>query len=153
MKRKTTKRKSQNKKLRKTIFNKYFGKCAYCGTDIKIDNFQIDHIFPKFLSHRQPDLSPDRIDNLNPSCRKCNNFKAGEMLEVFRRELSLQLSRLERNPQFDRVLRFGQIKITETPIVFYFEKLEELSDWGDKVHVCPPASANQIRKTLGIKEK
>lgn len=110
-----------NKEKRKSVFDKCKGHCAYCGCEITIKNFQVDHIWPQHLSHRHKDLDPDRLENLNPSCRKCNKFKTGMRLEEFRSELQLQVERLRKVSQFDRALRYGQVKITESPIVFYFE--------------------------------
>jgi len=110
------------KQLRQKIFEKYGGCCAYCGCEITIRNFQIDHIWPQHLEHWEPDLDKNRIENLNPACRKCNNFKHGWKLEEFRKEVQKQVSRIRKNSQFDRCLRYNQIKITESPIVFYFEK-------------------------------
>lgn len=45
------------------------------------------------------------------------------MLEDFRHELSRQVTRLHRYAQFQRALRYGQVEITEKPIVFYFERI------------------------------
>jgi len=109
---------------REAIYKKYDGHCAYCGVEIDIREMQVDHFWPQFLAYYQPDLDNNRPWNLMPSCRKCNNFKSGMRPEVFRKQLELQVTRLRKNAQFDRALRFGQIEITERPIVFYFEKQE-----------------------------
>lgn len=107
---------------REKVLNKYGGRCAYCGCEITLKNFQVDHIHPKCRSHFKPDLDENRFENLNPACRKCNKFKDAFLLEEFRREISCQVSRLlERNAQFNRALKYNQLKITESPIVFYFE--------------------------------
>ena len=106
------------------VYNKYNGHCAYCGREITYKQMQVDHFWPQFLAHFQPDKHNDRIDNLMPACAKCNNHKHGMRPEVWRKELALQVKRLKKNTQFDRALRFGQIKIAEKPITFYFE-LEE----------------------------
>lgn len=106
---------------REAVYKRYDGHCAYCGIEIDITEMQVDHFWPQFLAHFQPDLDKDRPENLMPSCRKCNNFKGGMRPEMFRKELELQTSRLKKNAQFDRAFRFGQVEITENPIVFYFE--------------------------------
>ena len=111
-----------DKKTRIEIYNKFNGHCAYCGTEIPYKQMQVDHYWPKFLTHFQSNLDNDRFENLMPSCQKCNSFKGGMRPEEFRHELGEQITRLKKYAQFDRVLRFGQIKITEKPIVFYFEK-------------------------------
>ena len=109
---------------REAIYNRFDGHCAYCGIEIDIKDMQVDHFWPQFLAHFQPDLDNNRPGNLMPSCRKCNNFKGGMRPEDFRNELALQVSRLRKNAQFDRALRFSQIEITESPIIFYFEVCE-----------------------------
>ncbi len=116
---------------RQKIFNKYGGHCAYCGRKITIKSFQVDHIWPKQLSHWKKESDPNREENLNPSCRKCNLHKRGWRLDnpdfpsnSWRYELSQQIDRLRKNAQFDRALRFGQVIIAETPITFYYEKID-----------------------------
>lgn len=108
---------------RQRIYQKFKGRCAYCGRPIQFNEMQVDHYWPKFLAHFEPDLDNNREENLMPSCRKCNNFKGGMRPEEFREELGFQVQRLRKNAQFDRALRFGQITIEEKPIVFYFEKV------------------------------
>ena len=108
---------------RRKVYNKFTGHCAYCGRKIDFNKMQIDHYWPQFLSHLEPELDKDRFDNLMPSCAKCNNHKHGMRPEAWRGELGKQMSRLQNNAQFDRALRFGQIEITECPIVFYFEMI------------------------------
>jgi len=109
---------------REEIFAKCGGRCAYCGCEITVKNFQVDHVLPKSRAHFERELDNDRTDNLLPTCRKCNNFKGPYRLEEYRRELSLQVTRLRKNAQFDRALRFGQVSINESPIVFHFEKCQ-----------------------------
>jgi hypothetical protein len=107
---------------RQKVYERFNGHCAYCGKEIEFKQMQVDHFWPQFLAHLQPDLDNNRPGNLMPSCRKCNNFKGGLRPEDFRKELSKQVERLRKNSQFDRALRFGQIETAESPIVFYFEK-------------------------------
>ena len=108
---------------RKAVYLKYDGHCDYCGRDIKFKQMQVDHYWPKVLAQHQPGMDNNRPENLMPSCQKCNIHKHGWDPELYRRELSLQVTRLRKNAQFDKALIFGQIEITEKPIVFYFENL------------------------------
>ena len=110
------------KELREKIYQKYSGHCSYCGKEIEYKDMQVDHYFPQQLKHWLGDVDINFYENLMPSCRQCNNHKHGMRIEEWRSELSLQVKRLRKNAQFDRALRFGQIKITESNIVFYFEK-------------------------------
>ncbi|MCG8208334.1 HNH endonuclease [Tenacibaculum finnmarkense] len=126
---------NKNKELRDAIFKKYNGKCAYCGDDLK--KMQVDHIIPQrnflesvingkdipiFLKHlNENDLN--HIDNLNPSCATCNNFKDTFSLTAFRRELGNQLNRAKKySSNFRFALKYGQVKETPTEIIFYFER-------------------------------
>lgn len=86
-------------------------------------SFQVDHLIPRYYNRLglvEQDVV-ESIDNLVPACAKCNNFKGAMTIEEFRSELQQQVSRLYKNAQFCRALRFKQIQLTETPIVFYFE--------------------------------
>jgi hypothetical protein len=109
---------------RHKIFDKFNGHCAYCGVKMDLKKMNKDHYWPKRLAYLEPLVDPDREDNLMPSCRECNIHKHAMRPEVWRKELERQVSMLLKNAQFKRALRFGQIQITEKPIVFYFEKKE-----------------------------
>lgn len=111
------------------IISKYGNKCAYCGCDITIDKFQIDHIVPKRSFHPAlhggNGLTLDHIDNLNPTCCSCNNYKSGNPLEVFRSEIEQQIVRLRRDrPTFRLAERYGLITCTPVKVEFYFEKFQ-----------------------------
>jgi len=105
------------------IYNKYQGHCAYCGRKITFKQMQVDHYWPKYLAHFQPGQKNHRPDNLMPSCQKCNIHKHRMKPEEWRLELARQVTMLRKNAQFNRALIFGQIEITEKPIIFYFEQL------------------------------
>lgn len=106
---------------RRKVYQKYGGRCAYCGKEITIKQMQVDHYWPQARKHMQRGLDNNRPDNLMPSCAKCNSHKGVWRPETWRRELALQVTRLRKYAQFDRALRFGQVEIAESPIVFYFE--------------------------------
>jgi hypothetical protein len=117
---------------RQAVFEKYNGHCAYCGEEITLKTMQVDHVWPKRLAHWQKDLDPNREENLNPACRKCNNFKHGFVLNSnddfqfadFRHNIEMQVARLRRFSQFDRAVRYGLISITNKPVQFYFERIK-----------------------------
>jgi len=108
---------------REKIFKKFDGRCAYCGIQLEITHMQVDHFWPRCLEHQRHDGCNNKIDNLMPSCQKCNIHKGGNRPENWRSELGRQVTMLKKNAQFCRALRFGQIELTEQPIVFYFERL------------------------------
>lgn len=122
-----------NKKTRQQIFEKYHGHCAYCGVEIDLKSMQVDHIRSKYISNfshqiEMAEYNLDDVRNLNPSCRRCNNFKAEMGIERFRSELQKQVKRGRKySVNFRMAEKFGQIKITESPILFYFEKRHEFA--------------------------
>lgn len=118
-------KRSLYKAKRAKVHNKYKGRCAYCGREIAYKDMQVDHYWPQFLAHHEPDQDNNRIDNLMPACRPCNIHKHGMRPEMWRSELAFQVKRLRKNAQFDRALRFGQVTINIQPIVFYFETYEK----------------------------
>ena len=103
-------------KIREQVHQKYGGRCAYCGHEITQRKMQVDHLWPKV------DGGTDDFENLNPSCRYCNNYKLFWSLQQFRAKLADQV-RLGRDHSvnFRLAERYEQIAITPKPIVFYFE--------------------------------
>ncbi len=121
------------KEKRLLIFNKYNGKCAYCGIDLDFNLFHVDHIIPKRRGDTQDYLNKyskgiikgkDNLDNLNPSCCSCNSSKSTFTLDQWRNEINLKYNRLIRyDSTFKLLVRFKIIKKNEKEILFYFETL------------------------------
>ena len=117
------------KEERLIVFNKYNGKCAYCGCELS-KSFHVDHIKPAFHNWSDEDiklhLKQDRglnvIENYNPSCPRCNRWKSTWSIEQFRTEISKQIERLKRDsPQFRMALDYGIITETNSQVKFYYE--------------------------------
>ena len=110
---------------RKQVHEKYNGRCAYCGEKIHFKDMQVDHIIPKARFHqfaKRVEYDIDDIQNLNPTCRVCNNWKGGWLLEEFRHEISEQVNRLRKySAQFRLAERYRRIVELETSVQFYFE--------------------------------
>lgn len=66
-----------SKKIREQVFNKYGGRCAYCGCELS-DKWQVDHAISKqywfYVNSSDPKFVDD-IDNLMPACTPCNHYK------------------------------------------------------------------------------
>lgn len=122
---------------RQKIFDKYGGRCAYCGCELK-GKWQADHLIPRafFKSHvmgqytipaHLKHLGPqdcDHIDNMMPACCSCNNFKSTFHLELFRSEIQMQISRFRKyHPTFRLAERYGLVQETGVGVTFYFETL------------------------------
>lgn len=127
-------RKLSDKKVRLEVYNKYNGRCAYCGCEIKLTNFHIDHIKPKlrYLKGNTDSISPyektiigfDEIDNYNPSCGSCNASKGSHSLEEWKNHLRNKTNQLRKSSsEYRAALRFGLIKETGRDVVFYFETI------------------------------
>ena len=117
------------KKERQVVFNKYGGKCAYCGCELQ-QGWHIDHIEPAYHNwsdedvkrHLKQDRGENTIENYNPSCPRCNRWKGTWSIEQFRNEISLQIERLERDSAPFRMARdYGLIKTSEIEVKFYYE--------------------------------
>lgn len=120
------------KELRQRVFEKYGGKCAYCGCDLTIDKMQMDHIIPKFRGDTDASLErsgiirgTDDYDNLMPSCGPCNKRKSTFSIEEFRKQLEACYDRMMLyNANFRQMVRYGQIKKEFNNYEFYFEKID-----------------------------
>lgn len=70
--------------------------------------------------------SANCLENLFPACAPCNLLKTTYSLEMFRKQISLQVERARKSSMnFRTAERFGQISIVEKPIVFWFEQYSE----------------------------
>lgn len=110
------KRKSIPTKVRKRVYEKYGGRCAYCGEPIEYKEMQLDHMEPLAKG------GADNEANYMPACRTCNHYKSTLTVEQFREQIGLLTKRLtERVYIYKLALRHGCITENNAPIVFYFE--------------------------------
>ncbi len=125
---------------RNLIFEKYGGKCAYCGCELE-KGWHIDEIEPVRRNHKwnsekrlyeinkdNPIMHPERmrIDNQNPSCASCNIQKNSFTIEQFRSNIKQFVNSLNQyNTQYKFAKRYGLIKETEKEVVFYFETIKQ----------------------------
>lgn len=113
---------------REPVYNKCKGRCAYCGCPIPFSNFQIDHVWPRY--HKTEEWAPNEADggihgihNLLPACAPCNLRKNSLFLDEFREVLERDFEKLIHASAFKRARNFRQVKATQHPVVFYFEKI------------------------------
>lgn len=118
-----------SKKLRLQVYDKFSGRCAYCGISLQ-GRWQVDHVIPRWHVDQYHERYPDdfdvnHLDNLMPSCCSCNNYKSGNPLEAFRTMVSRQVEILRRDrPTFRLAERYGLIECKPVDrVVFYFESL------------------------------
>lgn len=103
---------------RKAVYEKYGGRCAYCGRKIDIKDMQADHLKP------QRQGGADEINNMMPSCRRCNHYKRANSLDVYRSML-MDMERKVLDTYLGRVARdYGMVEWKGWDGKFFFEKLE-----------------------------
>jgi 5-methylcytosine-specific restriction endonuclease McrA len=124
-----------NKKQRQELFEKYDGKCAYCGCELK-RGWHADHIEPVIRDSRWnkekgrfeqtgtvQNPENETLENYNPACASCNIQKNSFSVEQFRINIQNFVKSLNRNStQYKFAKRYDLIVETENPVVFYFER-------------------------------
>ena len=110
---------------REKIYQKFNGRCAYCGRKITLKEMQVDHYYPK----RMPSLSlayggfdVESFENMMPSCRACNHYKRDDLPENFRNKMKTLHERLEKIYLVRVAINFGIVKIKPFAGEFYFEQ-------------------------------
>lgn len=116
-----------DKKTRQKIFNKFKGKCAYCGCDLT-KGWHVDHLQPirRYSNGTAEHPEHECVDNYMPSCASCNINKHSGSLEDFRQLISGFKKHLnELNTQYKISKRYGLVTEVDKPVIFYFETLSE----------------------------
>ena len=111
------------KAKRLQVHSKYDGHCAYCGKVIAYKDMQVDHICPQRL-YSDKEVA-DRIENLNPSCRRCNHYKRTASVELFREMLKTLHKRTQKIYICKVAEDYGIIRIEPWDGKFYFERVSE----------------------------
>lgn len=98
------------------VFNKYKGKCAYCGIDL-VSGWQIDG-------------EDDELKNLKPACKDCNTYKRGNKLETFRiyakKLFNDKIHYLfTHKSKMQVAMNMGVITHKEWDGIFYFERVKK----------------------------
>ncbi|NIG20562.1 HNH endonuclease [Pantoea sp. Al-1710] len=133
-------------KQRSELHMKFGGRCAYCGCELPEKGWHADHVEPIYrgvTQHRyvneekkivtvnveQRREKLDVLENMVPACKPCNLFKSVWSVEQFREQIALQAQRAMNYSVNARTAeRFGQIKLTPSPVVFWFEQYQEAED-------------------------
>lgn len=134
------KHKSLPKTTRINVYNKYNGHCAYCGCELEYKDMQVDHVKSVYLNSVEESskiyeetgkhviiddgsTQDDSIDNLMPSCRQCNYYKAESDIEGFRQKIHNWLERTCVDSfQVRLAMKYGIIQYKPWDGKFYFEK-------------------------------
>ena len=111
-----------SKAIRHMVYEKYDGRCAYCGRKIAYKDMQVDHFVAK---RGWTENGSDDIANLMPACRMCNHYKRANTLETFRAYIQEIPRKLRENYIYKVGVVYGNVIENEKLIVFYFEKCGE----------------------------
>lgn len=109
------KREKISKTKRSEVWDKTNGFCFYCGQRLNpfiAGGFAIDHYDPK---------GTDLIDNLFPSCRRCNTIKKNHPLEHFR-TLMAPARFSEKQIEYLKSRGLKEEQFMPESFVFFFEK-------------------------------
>lgn len=113
-------------KTRRLVYDKYGGRCAYCGKELRPGDMQVDHIVPVWRGHgRLPGgraRGSDSVENYNPACRACNFRKGTLSVEEFRKALREQCRGVvKRSFQVRQSIDYGLLVWSDKEVVFHFE--------------------------------
>lgn len=115
-----------SKKTREEVHRKFDGHCAYCGKKIGIKDMQIDHMYSKTLGQSYAKIvgkvDLESMENYMPTCRRCNHYKRGDCIEMFRKSMNYLHERLEKIYIVKVAIDFGILKLEKFDGKFYFEK-------------------------------
>lgn len=131
------------RKQRERLRMKFGGRCAYCGCELPEKGWHADHVQAVlrksercmkaaekgiFRLKSTGDVfrpEADCPENIFPSCAPRNLLKTTYSLEMFRKQVSLQVERGRRSSvNFRTAERFGLISVVNKPVVFWFEQYE-----------------------------
>ena len=100
-----------SKKDREIIKQKFGGKCAYTGTELK-DDWQVDHVEPlirNWWTNTAMFEDNHKLDNMFPVQKIVNHYKGSLDLETFRTwylgGLHERLKKLPKNPKVEKSIK------------------------------------------------
>ena len=112
-------RKAIPQSVRKAVYQKYGGRCAYCGCKLEYKDMQVDHMVSVYWNN-----GGNEIENLMPACRMCNFYKSTFSIDKFREQLQTLTGRLDKAFIYRIAKKYGIVIEQKKPIQFYFEKME-----------------------------
>lgn len=102
------------KVLKKLIYNKYCGHCAYCGTLIPPGEMVMDKYYP---------TKGDAFDNLMPCCHACFRIKGGKTPREFQDYIEERRARAKKNKDYQYAKKFGLI-VDSARLTFFYLRPE-----------------------------
>lgn len=108
---------------RQEVLEKYGNKCGYCGKELNLKTMQVDHIEPKWNVNQSNFKTINEIDNLMPTCRRCNHYKRGDNLKQFRNKMQTLHERVCSHYIGKVALDYGIVEIQPFDGKFFFERI------------------------------
>lgn len=113
------------KKLRESAYEKYGGRCAYCGEPIQYTEMEVDYLKPMQHGGKM------EIDNLLPSCRVCKRNRKNRQLDKFRKQLQDIPKTLDKDCSYRLGKKYGIVQDYPEPMIkFFFETGKSLGEDG-----------------------
>lgn len=112
---------------RKKVYEKYGGRCAYCGREIAFKDMQVDHFIPqRDYADRRVSGDKNNMENLMPSCRVCNHYKRDNSLDYFRELIEEIPCKLAKRQYIYKVgMAYGFYDGERRKVEFYFERCDQ----------------------------
>lgn len=134
------------KAVRERTYQKFGGRCAYCGNNIEYKNMQVDHYLPqckeKYYRKRcKKDVHAE--ENLMPACRRCNHYKRARTVKQFRELLKTLHERVAAIYILKVAVDYGIAVIKPFDGKFYFERITQHTACTEK-ESSQPASDNHL---------
>lgn len=109
--------------IRRQVYDKYNGRCAYCGCRLDIKDMQVDHIDSVYVaSYFRQEKVDDSIGNYIPACRACSYYKSADTIDGFRERIKYTLQHTCVNTfQAKLAIKYGIITVKPWNGKFYFE--------------------------------
>ena len=97
--------------IKRSIWSKYDGRCAYCGAQIALKECHMDAYYP--LKGYVP-------ENMMPACTACYVRKKGKTPKEFQEFLQSTLNSVRKDYRYKLVRRYGMILETSAGVTFYY---------------------------------
>ena len=102
------------KAMRKLVYDKYGGHCAYCGVLIPPGESVMDRYYPN---------KGDGYENLMPCCHACYRIKGGKTPREFQDYIEARRAKAQKGEDYRYAKKFGLI-VDSMRLVFYYLRPE-----------------------------
>lgn len=101
--------------IRRAVWNKYGGRCAYCGAEIELRKCHMDAYYPdKGLIQ----------SNMMPACDSCYGHKKGKTPAEFQAYIESCMNSVKKNHLYKTAKRYGMVIESPRGVSFYYLRPE-----------------------------